>query len=178
MRTPERRRLLAGILCLTASLSVQAQTPGLGRPADAALIRMMDLTILPDGKDLPPGRGSVADGRQIYEVKCLACHGINGQGQPMDRLTGGVGSLPSPTPVKTVNSYWPYATSLFDYIRRAMPLTTPQTLRSDEVYALVAYILSIDSVVKPDAVLDAKSLPRVKMPNRDGFLNWWQNPPR
>ena len=80
--------------------------------------------------------------------------------------------------MKTVNSYWPYATSLFDYIRRAMPLTTPQTLRSDEVYALVAYILSIDNVVKPDAVLDAKSLPRVKMPNRDGFLNWWQNPPR
>jgi S-disulfanyl-L-cysteine oxidoreductase SoxD len=178
MRTPEVMRLLQGFLCLAAVMSVHAQTPGLGKPADAALIRMMDITILPDGKDLPPGRGSVADGRQIYEVKCLACHGINGQGQPMDRLTGGVGSLPSPTPVKTVNSYWPYATSLFDYIRRAMPLTTPQTLRSDEVYALVAYILSIDSVVKPDAVLDAKNLPQVKMPNRDGFLNWWQNPGR
>jgi S-disulfanyl-L-cysteine oxidoreductase SoxD len=178
MPTPEGRRLLAGMICLTAVLSVQAQTPGLGKPADASLIRMMDLTILPDGRDLPPGRGSVLEGRQIYEVKCLACHGVSGQGQPMDRLTGGIGSLPSPTPVKTVNSYWPYATSLFDYIRRAMPLTTPQTLRSDEVYALVAYILSIDNVVKADAVLDAKSLPLVKMPNRDGFLNWWQNPRR
>jgi cytochrome c len=178
MRTPEGSGVLVGIICLTASLSALADAPRLGKPADATLIRMMDLTILPDGKDLPPGRGSVPQGRKIYEIKCLACHGVNGQGQPMDRLTGGVGSLPSPAPVKTVNSYWPYATSLFDYIRRAMPLTTPQTLPPEEVYALVAYILSIDNVVKPDAVLDAKSLPLVKMPNRDGFLNWWQNPPR
>jgi S-disulfanyl-L-cysteine oxidoreductase SoxD len=138
----------------------------------------MDLTILPDGKDLPAGRGTVAEGKAIYEAKCLACHGVGGQGQPMDRLTGGVGSLATPAPVKTVNSYWPFATSLFDYIRRAMPLTTPQTLRPNEVYALVAYILSIDGVVKADAVLDARNLPAVKMPNRDGFLNWWENPQR
>jgi cytochrome c len=160
------------------ALPVLADGPGLGKPADPALIRMMDLTILPDGKDLPPGRGSVSEGKQTYESKCLACHGVSGQGQPMDRLTGGVGSLATPTPVKTVNSYWPYATSLFDYIRRAMPLTTPQTLPPDEVYGLVAYILSIDGVVKADAVLDAKSLPAVKMPNREGFLNWWENPQR
>ena len=163
---------------LIATTPVMAEGPGLGKPADAALVRMMDLSVLPDGKDLPPGRGSVSEGKRIYEARCLACHGIDGQGQPMDRLTGGVGSLTSPTPLKTVNSYWPYATSLFDYIRRAMPLTTPQTLQPDEVYALVAYILSIDGVVKPDAVLDAKSLPAVKMPNRDGFLNWWEKPKR
>lgn len=164
-----------GALC---ALPAFTEGPGLGKPADPAVIRMMDLTILPDGKDLPAGRGSVAQGRQVYEAKCLACHGVGGQGQPMDRLTGGVGSLATATPVKTVNSYWPYATTLFDYIRRAMPLTTPQTLTADEVYALVAYILSIDGVVKPDAVLDSKSLPAVKMPNREGFLNWWENPPR
>jgi cytochrome c len=139
---------------------------------------MMDLTILPDGKDLPAGRGSVSEGKKVYETKCLACHGIGGQGQPMDRLTGGVGSLATPTPLKTVNSYWPFATSLFDYIRRAMPLTSPQTLSADETYGLVAYLLSIDGVVKPGTVLDAKSLTAVKMPNRDGFLNWWERPRR
>jgi S-disulfanyl-L-cysteine oxidoreductase SoxD len=178
MRTPESMRLVAIFLGLAASVSVRAEGPGLGKPADNAQVRMMDLTILPDGKDLPPGRGSVTEGRQIYESKCLACHGMGGQGQPMDRLTGGVGSLATAAPLKTVNSYWPYATSLFDYIRRAMPLTTPQTLRADEVYALVAYILSIDGVVRPGTVLDAKNLPAVKMPNRDGFLNWWENPRR
>jgi cytochrome c len=178
MRTPDRLWVIAFTAGLFASATVRAEGPGLGKPADAALVNMMDLTILPDGRDLPAGRGSVARGKLVYEAKCLACHGINGQGQPMDRLTGGVGSLATATPVKTVNSYWPYATSLFDYIRRAMPLTTPQTLRADEVYSLVAYILSIDGVVKADAVLDAKSLPAVKMPNRDGFLNWWENPRR
>ena len=178
MRTPESRALVVVVLGLLGSLPVLADGTGLGKAADPAVVRMMDLTILPDGKDLPPGRGTVAEGKQIYEIKCLACHGVGGQGQPMDRLTGGVGSLATPAPVKTVNSYWPYATSLFDYIRRAMPLTTPQTLRSDEVYALVAYILSIDGVVKPDAALDAMSLPAVKMPNREGFLNWWENPRR
>jgi cytochrome c len=178
MHTPERLRAIVLAASLAANAMAFADGPGLGKPADAATIRMMDLTVLPDGRDLPAGRGSVAEGKLVYEAKCLACHGINGQGQPMDRLTGGVGSLATPVPVKTVNSYWPYATSLFDYIRRAMPLITPQTLRADEVYSLVAYILSIDGVVKADAVLDAKSLPLVKMPNRNGFLNWWENPRR
>ena len=177
MRTRDLARALAACGLLLAPLA-RGEGPGLGKPADPALVRALDLTILPDGRDLPPGRGSVAQGRQVYEAKCLACHGVGGQGQPMDRLTGGVGTLATPAPVKTVNSYWPYATTLFDYIRRAMPLTTPQTLRADEVYALVAYILSIDGVVKPDAVLDAKNLPLVKMPNRDGFLDWWENPKR
>jgi cytochrome c len=178
MRTPEAMRICALGMCLAISTAALAEGPGLGKPADAATMRMMDLTILPDGKDLPAGRGSVSEGKLVYEAKCLACHGIGGQGQPMDRLTGGIGSLATPTPLKTVNSYWPFATSLFDYIRRAMPLTSPQTLRADETYGLVAYILSIDGVVKADAVLDAKSLPAVRMPNRAGFLNWWENPRR
>jgi len=96
----------------------------------------------------------------------------------MEQLTGGVGSLSSGKPIKTPVSYWPAATTLFDYIRRAMPITSPQSLTNDEVYALTAYILSIDGVVPKDAVLDAKSLPRVKMPNRDGFVWWWPVPKR
>ena len=104
--------------------------------------------------------------------------GRKGAGKPQDQLTGGVGTLASGKPVKTPASYWPAATTLFDYIRRAMPITSPQSLTNDEVYAVTAYILSIDGVVPADAVLDAKSLPRVKMPNKDGFISWWPKPPR
>jgi len=172
MRIPEACRCLAILSILASSAIALADGPGLGKPADPELIRRMDLTILPDGKDLPPGRGSVKEGKAVYEAKCLACHGVDGRGDPMDRLTGGVGSLTLDKPLKTVNSYWPYATTVFDYIRRAMPLPTPQTLTADEVYGLTAYILSIDGVVKPDAVMDARTLPKVKMPNSAGFVNW------
>jgi cytochrome c len=96
----------------------------------------------------------------------------------MERLTGGMGTLASSNPVKTVNSFWPTATTIFDYIRRAMPLQAPQSLTNDEVYALTAYILSVDGIIPKDAVLDANSLPQVKMPNRDGFLRWWPPPKR
>jgi S-disulfanyl-L-cysteine oxidoreductase SoxD len=148
-----------------------AAVPHFGHPADPATVKAWDMSIAPDGKTLPPGKGSVSEGLAIYTEKCVMCHGVNGVGKPADQLTGGIGTLASPAPVKTVASYWPYATTLFDYIRRAMPLTTPRTLSDHEVYALSAYILSIDGIVKKDAVLDAKSLPKVKMPNRDGFID-------
>ena len=140
-------------------------------PADPARIKAWDISILPDGSNLPPGRGSVTEGAAIYAQKCQMCHGPEGRGNPADRLTGGIGSLATPQPVKTVASFWPYATTLFDYIRRAMPVNQPRTLKDQEVYALVAYILSIDGIVAKNAVLDAKSLPKVKMPNRDGFID-------
>jgi cytochrome c len=147
--------------------------PKLGRLATQDEITKASISIPPDGDGLPQGSGSVAQGAQIFQQKCSACHGENAQGTPNgDRLVGGVGSLASAMPIKTVNSYWPYATTVFDYIRRAMPITNPQSLQNDEVYALVAFILSRDSVVPQDAVLDAKSLPQVKMPNRQGFVNW------
>jgi mono/diheme cytochrome c family protein len=145
--------------------------PHFGQPADPALLKAWDVSIPPDGKGLPPGHGSVAEGLAIYTEKCVTCHGVNGVGKPADQLTGGVGTLATDHPVKTVSSYWPYATTLFDYIRRAMPVTHPHSLNDHEVYALVAYILSIDGIVKKDAVLDAKSLPKIKMPNRDGFID-------
>jgi cytochrome c len=174
-----RRTLLAGgvvsvagllALLLVARGRIAAANPRLGRPAPAEVVRRMDLTVLADGTGLPAGAGSVAQGRATFAAKCAACHGDTGQGGIADRLTGGVGSLGSAKPVRTVASYWPYAPPLFDYIRRAMPLTAPQSLTDDEVYDVVAYLLSIDGIIKPNAPLDAAALSRIRMPNRDGFI--------
>jgi hypothetical protein len=155
-----------------------AQSPNLGRPLTADEIRKIDITVSPDGRGLPPGSGSASAGAAVYVKSCQSCHGAQGAGKPQDQLTGGVGSLASGKPVKTAASYWPAATTLFDYIRRAMPIISPQSLTNDEVYAVTAYLLSVDGIVPSDAVLDAKSLPRVKMPNKDGFISWWPKPPR
>jgi mono/diheme cytochrome c family protein len=163
--------------CLMPSVC-SAQGPNLGRPLTPEEIRKIDLTIAPDGRGLPAGSGSVSAGAAVYAKSCQSCHGAQGAGKPQDQLTGGVGSLASGKPIKTAVSYWPAATTLFDYIRRAMPITSPQSLTNDEVYAVTAYILSIDGIVPSDAMLDAKSLPRVKMPNKDGFISWWPKPPR
>jgi mono/diheme cytochrome c family protein len=150
-----------------------ADSPKLGRELTPDEVRKLDITVAPDGAGLPPGSGSVAAGAAVYAQKCQGCHGADGAGKPQDQLTGGVGSLASGKPVKTPVSYWPAATTLFDYIRRAMPITAPQSLTNNEVYAVTAYLLSIDGIVAKDAVLDAKSLPQVKMPNREGFVRWW-----
>ena len=158
-----------------ASVAQASEAPNLGRAATAAAIARADLTTQPDGSNLPAGSGSVAEGAAIYQQKCLACHGENGAGGPMDRLTDGIGSLNSPRPIKTVASFWPYATTVFDYVRRAMPPYAPQSLSNDETYAVTAYILSIDGIVSKDARLDAAALPRVNMPNRDGFISWENN---
>ena len=123
-------------------------------------------------------RSRVSAGAAVYAKSCQSCHGAQGAGKPQDQLTGGIGTLATAKPVKTPVSYWPVATTLFDYIRRAMPIASPQSLTNDEVYAVTAYILSIDGIVPQDAVLDAKSLPRVKMPNKDGFVSWWPKAPR
>ena len=163
---------IAVVLAATA-LAAEIAPPKLGRPATPDEITKADISIPPDGKGLPAGSGTVAQGAEIFAAKCSVCHGARAEGTPSgDRLVGGVGSLASPNPVKTVSSYWPYATTLFDYIRRAMPVTNPQSLQNDEVYAVVAYILSLDNIVPKDVVLDAQSLPKVQMPNRNGFINW------
>lgn len=153
--------------------------PGLGVEASAAELEAIDISVAPDGATLPPGRGSVSEGAALFAETCARCHGEAGAGNPEKRLvqlTGGVGSLTSAEPTRTVASYWPYATTLFDYIRRAMPLDHPQSLTDAQVYAVTAYILSVDGIVPQDAVLDAASLPAVEMPNRSGFVSWWPAP--
>jgi S-disulfanyl-L-cysteine oxidoreductase SoxD len=150
-------------------------TFGIGRPAAPAEIAALDIDVGPDGVGLPPGHGTAADGAPIYAARCASCHGKTGKEGPNDVL---VGRLPGdafpfakdPRAPKTIGSYWPYATTVFDYIRRAMPPDKPGLLRDDEVYGLVAYLLSLNELIPPDAVVDATSLPKVKMPARDRFV--------
>ncbi len=164
---------LVAAVALLLNAPLFAQGPNLGRPLTADDLAKIDITIAPDGSGLPAGSGSVEAGAAVYKQKCQGCHGAEGAGKPMEQLTGGIGTLASSKPVKTPASYWPEATTLFDYIRRAMPFNAPEALTNDEVYAVTAYLLCIDHIVPKDAVLDAKSLPKVKMPNRNGFVRWW-----
>jgi len=150
--------------------------PAFGAAVSAEEIARFDISIPPSGAGLPKGGGSARQGLPVYEQKCMACHGAKGAGKPADALAGGAGSLASRTPLRTVGSYWPYATTLFDYVRRAMPITNPLSLSDDEVYAVSAYVLFLNGIVGEDAVMDAQTLPQVKMPNRDGFVSDW--PPR
>jgi cytochrome c len=142
---------------------------GFGKTATPAEIAGWDIDVRPDGTGLPPGRGSVEEGQQIYDAKCASCHGTFGESTDYLPLAGGVGSLGTSQPVRTTGSKLNYATTLFDYIRRAMPFPDPKTLSDDEVYALTAYVLNLNDVLPADAALDRDSLPKVKMPNRDGF---------
>jgi len=150
-----------------------------GETVSAEEIEKIAIAIPADGARLPPGKGDYATGKEFYAAACAACHGDKLQGvaglpnMPSGaalRLIGGRGTLTSQKPTVTVESYWPYATTLFDYIRRAMPYTAPGSLSADEVYALSAYILAEGKIIDRSAVLDATTLPKIEMPNRDGFI--------
>jgi S-disulfanyl-L-cysteine oxidoreductase SoxD len=160
------------------SALVHAQPPatfGIGRPATPAEIAALDIDVGPDGQGLPPGGGTAADGEPVYAAKCAQCHGKTGKEGPNDVL---VGRQPNdefpfgrnPRAPKTIGSYWPYATTLFDYTRRAMPADKPGSLTDGEVYGLVAYLLTLNDIIKPDTVIDATSLPKITMPARDRFV--------
>ena len=157
-------------LLVTATLAAQTPTTGFGRAATPVEIESWGPIIGPDGAGLPPGHATAADGRRVYERRCARCHGLTGREGPDTRLAGGQGSLEGDQPQKTVGSYWPAATTLWDYVNRAMPFDQPGGLTADEVYATVAYVLYLNDIVGIDDPIDAATLPAVEMPNRDGFV--------
>jgi cytochrome c len=155
---------------IALATQVHADDGHFGRSATPAEVKLWNIDVLPDGKGLPDGSGSVAQGKVLFTSNCMACHGPGGDGGIKDRLVGGIGTLATDHPIKTVGSYWPYATTLYDYIRRAMPYQAPGSLSNSDYYALVAYLLNRNGILPDDATLDKQSLPKVKMPNRDGFV--------
>lgn len=165
---------VAGCAQMQADASRNPPRPqvAFGQPISEADIAPWNIDIrTSDGRGLPPGRGTVADGKKIYDAKCLACHGADAKGGPVyGTMVGGIGSFTTATRVLTPGSMYPYAPILFDYIRRTMPMDRPQSLTNDEVYALSAYLLNLNGLIPANAVMDAKTLPAVQMPNRNGFM--------
>ena len=153
------------------SSAALAQSPNLGKVITPEEVAPWDISISPDGTGLPPGSGTPKEGEAVYASKCLACHGEKGAGKPNDALVGGMGSLAGDKPaLKTVGSFWPYATTIFDYVRRSMPYNESKTLTNDELYAVAAYILQLNGIIGENDTMNAQTLPKARMPNRDGFV--------
>ena len=158
-------------LSVTSAAAVAGAKYGFGQPASADVIKGWDIDIRPDGKGLPVGQGSVEEGEEQYEMLCATCHGLFGEGEgrwPV--LAGGQGTLTEDRPTKTVGSYWPYASTLYDYIRRAMPFTAPRSLTDEQTYQLVAYVLYLNEIIDEDFVVSQANLASIEMPNREGFF--------
>ena len=170
MRTFEITTTTLLAFALLSASHAFAAGPGFGRAATADEIAAIDISIPPTGEGLPPGSGNAVAGERVYAEKCASCHAADGTGKPADKLVGGIGSLGSGKAVKSVGSFWPYATTLFDYVRRAMPYQAPGTLTNDETYAVTAYVLFLNEIVDEKARMDADTLPDIKMPNRDNFV--------
>lgn len=170
------RKLLGGaaaILLLASPAVAQNKSPAhFGTPISEADVAALDIDIrTPDGKGLPPGKGTSVEGEKVYNDQCAVCHGEAAKGGPQfGPMVGGIGSFTTDKRVLTPGSMYPYAGALFDYVRRAMPMTAPQSLTNDEVYAVSAYILHLNGLIAKDAVMDATSLAKVEMPNRNGFI--------
>lgn len=165
-------KLIVSLVLITLQplLSADPVYQRLGEKADALSSKPeWNLSISPEGKGLPQGSGNAQQGQQLFNQHCAVCHGFDAIGASAMPLVGEIGSLTSEYPEKTVNSYWPYATTLFDYIRRSMPPSAPYSLSSNEIYALCAYILSQDGIIETGVELNEATLPQVTMPNRDGF---------
>lgn len=173
---PLRHKLAICLGFLAVSVVQAAADPkpvGIGSPLTPEALKPFDIDVRGDGAGLPPGGGTVKEGEVVYAQACAACHGEGSQ-HPISQsilLTGGQGTLATPHPVKTVGSYWPYATTLYDYIHRAMPFNAPQSLSPDQVYAVTAYVLHLNGILPAEATLDATSLPKIQMPNKAGFIS-------
>lgn len=162
-------KLIAACVAIPVMCAAQAR---IGKPATNAQIAAINLTVFPDGKGLPEGRGTAAKGKDIFKEKCAVCHNEKGEGRENQypALVGGIGSLNTQKPVKTVGSYWPYATTVFDYVRRAMPYDHPGSLRTDEIYSTVAFILNLNGIIGENDEMNQATLPKVKMPNAGNFI--------
>jgi cytochrome c len=168
----ELRIVAFAVFAFTSAIPAQAQSPyGISRAATPAEIAGWNIDVDRDGSNLPPGSGTVSHGHEVFDQQCAACHGARGEGGIGDQLVGGQGTLATPKPVRTVGSYWPYAPTLFDYIRRAMPQNAPQSLSNEDIYAVSAYILNLNGLLSADATLDSNILRAVKMPNRKMFVD-------
>ena len=165
--------IVASYLAIGSGFSFAVESPNLGVVATPEEVAAWDISIGPNGTGLPSGSGTAKQGEAVYVAKCLACHGERGAGKPNDQLVGGIGTLVGDKPpVKTVGSFWPYATTVFDYVRRAMPYNESKSLTNDELYGVVAYLLNLNGIIAENDTIDAKTLPQVKMPNRDGFVTF------
>ncbi|HSF32737.1 MAG TPA: cytochrome c [Candidatus Tectomicrobia bacterium] len=163
---------ICALLVAIDSSPVGAQLPtyGMGRPPTTEEVKAWDLTIPPDGQGLPPGSGTAALGKPIYAERCASCHGETGEDPKYSRLVGGYDTLAMDKPIRSIGSFWQYATTLWSYIRRSQPFDEPGSLTADQVYAVTAYLLHLNGIIGEQEVMDAKTLPLVKMPNRDGFV--------
>lgn len=174
MRTRDRMAHGTVLLVLAAAviaLPCAAQTSfGIGHVATPEQIAGWNIDVEPDGRNFPQGHGTIARGKEVYATHCASCHGDKGEGGIGDRLVGGIGTLSTDKPIKTVGSYWPYATTLFDYIRRAMPLNAPESLSNDDVYAVSGYVLYMNGLLNEDATVNGQVLTALHMPNRAGFV--------
>ena len=174
MRRMPNAAITAALLCAASIAMAQekAAPARIGKPATDAQIAAINLTVFPDGTGLPQGKGTAATGKDVFKAKCAVCHNDQAQGRENQypALVGGIGSLNTSKPVKTVGSYWPYATTVFDYVRRAMPYDHPGSLQPDEIYSTVAFILNLNGIIGANDEMNQATLPKVKMPNRDGFI--------
>jgi len=162
--------ILTPAMVLAACVAGSAQTYNLGRAPAAEEVRAWDITVDSEGKGLPAGKGTAKEGATIYTQRCASCHGPNGTGGKAKPLVGGKGTLTATDPVRTIGSFWPYATTVWDFINRAMPQYAEGSLSADQVYAVTAFLLFKNDIIKESDVMDAKSLPKVQMPNRDGLV--------
>lgn len=161
---------LLALVCGCTSSSRLVEASKLGAPVTTEAVAREALNVFPDGRGLPDGQGTVAEGASLFAKHCAACHGRDGRGGSAEELTGASRPLDHPDADKTIGSYWPYATTVFDFIRRAKPMNAPGTLDANDVYALSAWLLHANGVIAADAVMDPQTLPAVRMPNRDGFI--------
>ncbi|MDB5519533.1 MAG: cytochrome [Tardiphaga sp.] len=172
MRLRESRIAAVAVFAFACATPAHAQSPyGIGRTATPAEIAGWNIDVDRDGNNLPPGSGSVSHGHEVFDQQCAGCHGAKGEGGLGDQLVGGQGTIATQKPVRTVGSFWPYAPTLFDYIRRAMPQNAPESLDDNDVYAVSAYVLNLNGLLPADATLEARTLSAIKMPNRNMFVS-------